>query len=301
MIKYRNYTDSDYEKIMDFLREIYTITGRQHCWLPQRWQYAEYNCNPLYMQRGWDNWKKYIRIWEENNKIVAIAHKETKYEVFLQIRPCYEFLASEMINFIENTVPLEKHDRKCELSVFVNDTKGFMDHILTQRGYIKDNKCRYYNVHTLNKVYTPKLSDGFRFVDGTQIKDQRARLLCCHLGFHSDDEPDKLPVKDFFLENAPTFRGELQLMTQNESGILCSYCTIWYDEKLKIGLFEPVCTRKNYRMHGIGKAMIIEGFRRLKEIGAEKAYVGCSEELRKFYNSAGFITYDSDYPWKKSF
>ena len=45
-----------------------------------------------------DYWKKYIRIWEENYKIVAIAHKETKYEVFLQIRPDYEFLADEMLD-----------------------------------------------------------------------------------------------------------------------------------------------------------------------------------------------------------
>lgn len=59
MIKNRCFIDSDYEKIMDFLREIYIQTGKQHCWLPQRWEYAEYNCNPLYVQRGWDDWKKY--------------------------------------------------------------------------------------------------------------------------------------------------------------------------------------------------------------------------------------------------
>jgi hypothetical protein len=301
LIESRYYKVGDYEKIMDFLREIYIQTGKQHCWLPQRWEYAEFNCNPLYVQRGWDDWTKYIQIWEENDKILAVAHKETKYEVFLQIRPGYEFLADEMLNFIENTVPLEKHGNQCELNLFTDDTKYWMEDILLQRGYIKNDKCSYYNVQDLNKIYVPILPDNFQFVDGNDIKDQKSRLLCCHLGFHPDDEPDRLPVKDFYMEHAPSFRPELQIMTQDDNGNLCSYCVIWYDEKLKIGLFEPVCTRIDYRMRGIGKAMLTEGLRRLKEIGAEKAYVGCSDSLRTFYNSTGFITYASNYTWKKKF
>jgi nitrogen regulatory protein PII/ribosomal protein S18 acetylase RimI-like enzyme len=156
-------------------------------------------------------------------------------------------------------------------------------------------------VQDLNKTYVPILPDNFQFVDGNDIKDQKSRLLCCHLGFHPDDEPDRLPVKDFYMEHAPSFRPELQIMTQDDNGNLCSYCVIWYDEKLKIGLFEPVCTRIDYRMRGIGKAMLTEGLRRLKEIGAEKAYVGCSDSLRTFYNSAGFTTYGSNHAWKKKF
>jgi GNAT superfamily N-acetyltransferase len=302
LIKNRGFISGDYEKIMDFFREIYVQTGKQHCWLPQRWEYAEYNCNPLYMERGWDDWKKYIHIWEEEDKIVAIAHKETKYEVFLQIRPDYEFLANEMINIIENTVPLEKHGNECELNLFINGSKSWIDNILVQRGYIKNDECSYYNVQNLNNVYIPILPDGLHIVDGNDIKDQKSRLLCCHLGFHSDDEPDRLPVKDFYMEYAPTYRADLQLMTQDNKANLCSYCMIWYDEKIKVGMFEPVCTRKDYRMRGIGKAMIIEGLRRLKEIGAEKAYVmSWGDNRRRFYNSTGFITYDTEYPWKKKF
>jgi mycothiol synthase len=303
LIENRGFIDGDYEKIMDFLREIYVQTGKEHCWLPQRWEYAEYNCNPLYIQRGWDDWKKYIRIWEEQDKIVAIAHKETKYEVFLQIRTGYEFLANEMLKFIESTVPLEKHgDEQVELKLFINETKRWLEDSLAQKGYIKNDECIYYNVQDLNKTYVPILPYGLQFVDGNDIKDQKARLLCCHLGFHPEDEPDRLPVKDFNMEYAPTFTPDLQLMMQDDKGNLCSYCVIWYDEKLRIGMFEPVCTRKDYRMRGIGKAMLTEGLRRLKEMGAEKAYVHSWGDGRcKFYNSAGFSTYYSDYPWKKKY
>lgn len=82
---------------------------------------------------------------------------------------------------------------------------------------------------------------------------------------HPDDEPDRLPVKDFYMEYAPTFKADLQLMVQDDKGNLCSYCMIWYSEELRIGMFEPVCTREDYRMRGIGKAMLTEGLRRLKK------------------------------------
>lgn len=303
MIESRSYVNSDYNMIMDFLREMYIQNDKEHCWLPQRWEYAEYNCNPIYVQRGWDDWKKYTRIWEENGKIAAIAHKETKYEVFLQIRPGYEFLSDKMLEYIESIVPLEKHgDGQVELNLFVNNSKRWIEDTLILRGYIKNNECSYYTMQYLNKTYVLVLPEGFKFVDGNDVKDKNTRFLCCHLGFHSDDEPDKLPAGDFYMENGPSFTHHLQLMTQDDKGNLCSYCTIWYDEKLRIGMFEPVCTRKNYRMLGLGKAMLIEGLRRLKEVGAEKASVHCwGEDILKFYSSAGFAAYDHDYPWKKKF
>ena len=65
-------------------------------------------------------------------------------------------------------------------------------------------------------------------------------------------------------------------------------------------MFEPVCTRKAYRKKGLGKAMIIEGLRRLKAMGAKKAYVeSYGEDRKSFYNKAGFITYDGDYAYRK--
>ncbi len=302
MIKDRKYQVSDYERIMDFLREMYLQTGKQHCWLPQRWEYAEYNCNSLYVNRGWEDWKNYIRIWEDNGKIVAIAHKESGYEVFMQIRPTYEFLADEMLDYLETTVPLERHGDECELWLYINDSKRWIEKKLINRGYFKNDECCYYNYQKLTGNFKPELPEGYRFVDGTEITDKKSRYLCCHLGFHPSDEPNILPSTDFNMEYAPMFNPKFEIMTQDKDGNLCSFCVVWYDDKLKIGMFEPVCTRINYRMKGLGKQMLIEGLRRLKDIGAEKAYVeSFGDSRRAFYNSAGFITYDSDYPWRKKF
>lgn len=159
----------------------------------------------------------------------------------------------------------------------------------------------YYYID-LSRDFNPKLPKEYKFVDGIDITNQSSRSLCCHLGFHPDDEPNTQPSTGFNMENAPMFNPKLEIMTQDKDGSLSSFCVVWYDEKLKIGMFEPVCTRVNYRKKGLGKQMIIEGLRRLKESGAEKAYVeSFGENRRRFYNKVGFITYDKDYPWRKEF
>ena len=300
MISNRRYVSDDYDTIMDFFREMFVLTGRQHCWLPQRWEYAEYNINPLFMSRGWKDWKEYIQIWEDNGKIVGIAHKEGGTDEFLQVRPNYEFLAAEMIEYLEAAIMREQHSPDYDLNLYVADSKPWLFNSLTACGYAKNDECSYYNYQNLDREYVPNLADGYRIVDGIDIADTNARARCCHLGFHPDDESATLPTMDFSMEHAPMFNPKLELMTQHEDGTLCSFCIIWYDAKLNIGMIEPVCTRINYRRQGLGRAMLIEGLRRLKEMGADKAYVeSYGDNRRMFYNSAGFITYDRDYPWKK--
>lgn len=302
MITNRPYEINDYGKIINFLREVYLITGNQRCWLPQRWEYAEYNCNDISVARGWQDWKDTIRIWEEESKIVGIAHKEMSYDLFLQIRPGYEFLATQMLDYLEKTMPKEKHDEKPALVVYINEDMLYLKEELLLRGYTEwENRC-YFNRINLDKTFEPNLPEGFSFVDGTEIKEQKQRQLCCHLGFHPEDEPNTLPDWGFRMESAPLFNPSLEIMTQDVSGNLSAFCMVWYDPLLKIGMFEPVCTRKAYQKKGLGKAMLLEGMRRLKALGAKKAYVeSYGKDLRKFYNSAGFITYDGDYTFRKEF
>lgn len=302
MINNRAYEIHDYEKIINFLREIYLKTGNQYCWLPQRWEYAEYNCNDIALTKGWRDWKETIRIWEDDNKIVGIAHKEMDYDVFLQIRPGYEFLAKEMLEYLEETIPEERNDEDPELVLFINEDMLYLEEMLIAKGYTKDKNRSYFNHLALEDGYKADLPEGFSFVDGTEVKDQKERQLCCHLGFHPEDEPKTLPEWGFSMESAPMFDPKLEIMTKDASGNLCSFCVVWYDSILNIGMFEPVCTRKAYRKKGLGKAMIIEGLRRLKAMGVKKAYVeSYGEDRKSFYNKAGFITYDGDYAFRKKF
>ena len=48
-------------------------------------------------------------------------------------------------------------------------------------------------------------------------------------------------------------------------------CIVWLDSDNKAGLFEPVACLPDYRRRGLSRAMVVEGLRRLKALGAESA------------------------------
>ena len=71
------------------------------------------------------------------------------------------------------------------------------------------------------------------------------------------------------------------------------YCICWFDPKSLTGLFEPLGTRQALRGRGLGKAVMHEGLRRLRGLGAHTALVTAthgSEPARSLYESVGFKT-----------
>ena len=87
------------------------------------------------------------------------------------------------------------------------------------------------------------------------------------------------------------YRPELDLVAVSDNGELASFGLCWYDEVNRVGEFEPVGTHPDYRGRGFGKALLLEGVRRLKDTGASACLVyppGASEPACRLYESAGF-------------
>ena len=82
------------------------------------------------------------------------------------------------------------------------------------------------------------------------------------------------------------------------NGEFASFCTVWFDDVNRTGAFEPVGTAPEHQRRGLGKAVMCEGLRRLKRMGATMAYVGSySPAAHAFYSSVGFTEYDLSFPW----
>src|SRR6056297_1697164 len=127
MVKSRLYQKEDYNKIMDFLSEMYKENKNQHCWLPARWEYAEHLVNPLYVERGHESWEPYIRIWEDEGKIVGISHPEDTNNAFIQIRPGYRDLEVEMIEWAEQKIkkPIGENNKQKKIVIWTNDSDNY--------------------------------------------------------------------------------------------------------------------------------------------------------------------------------
>jgi ribosomal protein S18 acetylase RimI-like enzyme len=111
--------------------------------------------------------------------------------------------------------------------------------------------------------------------------------------------PSKVTLEAYRrLRAAPIYRPELDLVAAAPDGAFASYCICWLDSANRTGELEPVGTRPAFRGRGIGKAVILEGLRRLKAYGARTAIVysvAGNEPSRKLYESAGFQVVNHEY------
>lgn len=80
------------------------------------------------------------------------------------------------------------------------------------------------------------------------------------------------------------------------NGEFAAFCGMFYEPMRRFAYVEPVATVPQYRRMGLGKAAVLEGIRRCKELGATVAYVG-SDQL--FYQSIGFRKVFNSECWVK--
>jgi mycothiol synthase len=93
------------------------------------------------------------------------------------------------------------------------------------------------------------------------------------------------------LRSLPGYLPELDIIAAVPDGTFASCCVCWLDPVNGRGLYEPVSTRPAFRRKGLGKAVMIEGLRRLKTLGAREAMVWTNagnEPAIKLYESVGF-------------
>ncbi|MGB8909691.1 MAG: GNAT family N-acetyltransferase [Candidatus Cybelea sp.] len=70
----------------------------------------------------------------------------------------------------------------------------------------------------------------------------------------------------------------LDLVAVDRSGEVAAFCSTWFDRVNRVGLFEPVGTCTRYRRMGLARALMSEGLRRLKQLGAISAVVRVRNE-----------------------
>jgi ribosomal protein S18 acetylase RimI-like enzyme len=72
-------------------------------------------------------------------------------------------------------------------------------------------------------------------------------------------------------------------------GRFAAYCLCWPDDENRVGEFEPVGVRSDFRRRGLGAAVCTFALQRLHEEGGRQAIVYCAtEQACALYESIGF-------------
>ena len=85
----------------------------------------------------------------------------------------------------------------------------------------------------------------------------------------------------------PHFDPRLSLTAIAPEGEKAAYCCLWYRPDTDYAYVEPICTVPRFRGRGIAGALLREGLRRVRSLGAKEAYV--ISDLG-FYEKLGFET-----------
>ncbi|PKO01314.1 MAG: GNAT family N-acetyltransferase [Chloroflexi bacterium HGW-Chloroflexi-4] len=301
----RKYQETpDYQRIRDFLQETYLLNDRREVnWNLNRWEYWQWHVNENVFHF---NLSAAVFIWEnEDGKIVAVLNPEGSGEAFLQIHPDYKTreLEIEMISIAETQFASTQPDGTQELTIWANEYDYERQDLFSRRGYVKQASSEYQRHRDMSHpIPEMRLPEGYTMKTVDAEKDLPARSWVSWKAFHADEPDEKYEGWDWYknVQRAPLYRSELDLVAIAPNGDYAAFVTIWYDEGTQTATLDPVGTHPDHQRKGLSKALIAEGLRRVKKLGATLCTVGSfSERAGALYASMGFTKYELSEPWMK--
>jgi len=309
----------DFLRIRDFLVETFSLYQRPFNWLIDHWNFCRYFALPVhsyYNSRHFSVptrphqsirdelplWEATIGIWEnERGQIVGVVNSENEEpgEAWIQIHPDYTFLYDEMVTYVEERLA-DRADGIGYVKLYVNSGSE-LEQIAAARGYRKLGYRHTHLEYAIHETSAPQLLEGFVIHSVPEEDDVDKRRMAKAIAFGAHYAPSSWPPASAFreMQQAPDYRKDLDLFIVAPNGDYVSFCTIWIDERNQYGVFEPVGTHAEYQGKGFGRALLMEGFRRMARYGARRSFMDSDNE---FYRKAGFMETPYTYsPWIKHF
>lgn len=232
---------------------------------------------------SWMN-KSYLhlnRLWLDGDKVVGFVFTEEPVtNIFFNLRPGYEELAEEMVEYAERNMPNFRNEQ--ELVLF-SGQKALVDAV-RKKGYV----TLYENMDLICDFRKTELNyplpEGFHFVD-PQKCDPVKLAICTWKGFNhkgafekwKEEEQGTLwnPAKAYngilssTIAPPPHATNEYNVIIANEQGEYVCFSGMWWVPENKLAYMEPLCTIPEYRKKGLAAAALAKHYSKLKPLGAE--------------------------------
>jgi mycothiol synthase len=302
--KYRN--EEDYWRIRNFLREVFHLNGLRHwSWHVGKLDYWRWHMIDTCQIS--DPVEDVVQIWENEGRIAAVLHPESRGEAFQQIHPGLRTpeLEEAMLDVAEEEMV---HPAWNKLWAFADSQDEMRQGILMRRGFVKVTRpnaveCQHRRRIESN-VEAVILPAGYSVRSLGEAAELPARSWASWRAFHPDEPDEDYEGWDWYhnIQRQPLYRRDLDLVVVAPDGTIASFCTIWYDDVTRTAIYTPVGTVPEYQQKGLGKAVMTEGLHRLQRMGAVKAFVnGFSPEANALYASVISDGVDRSEPWVKEF
>ncbi|WP_425448257.1 GNAT family N-acetyltransferase [Dethiothermospora halolimnae] len=291
-IKFRNYTEEagitdDYYKVRDFFIDLgYTeFTYARWDWMITHGYLDKASIGK-------------IGLWEDCGKLVGVATFDVGLgTAYCLTFPQYVHLKKEMLLYAK-----ENLFKDGKFGVVIQDTDLYFQDIAANLGFIPTTNKESDAIFYLDKTSTDySLPEGFKITTIKETYDLYQYYRVLWKGFDHElngegeftfsEEKEK---SGHIQMKRPNVDLDLKIAVVDPKGNFVSYCGMWYDKKIDYAVIEPVATDPDYRKLGLGKAAVLEGIRRVGELGAKKVLVGSSQQ---FYYSIGLRPFSTATEW----
>jgi ribosomal protein S18 acetylase RimI-like enzyme len=258
-----------------------------------------------------DDWARQIRLWEVDGDVVAYAwfHApgELDWHQRADLRPSIGAvivdgaLAWADGRAREATGPAGEH-APAALRTWAMDADARLGALLAARGFTAAPEPGYTQWYTrlADEPPTPILPPGYEIRNVRLPDDLEIRVEVHRAAF----APSRLTVAMYrALRSMPHYDPSRDLVAIAPDGSLAAFTLVWWDPIARMGEFEPVGTHPGHRGLGLARAVLHEGLRRLRELGAADAVVlsACDNVASEaLYASAGFAAVTRHRAWTRA-
>ncbi|MCX6044699.1 MAG: GNAT family N-acetyltransferase [Chloroflexi bacterium] len=287
--------EADYAQMRDLLRATYALTVPPlNCTIGDLdWRRSITN-DPELMRK--------VQLWFDPLGLLVAFVWPGKTQIDVMIRPNHRILEQDILERAEveyrQALASDATNRAFLYFSYTDDV--VRNTLLMERGYVRTDNYYPFHAQPLNHMPgVPTLPAGYTIRHVLDEADLPARVAVHRAAFH----PSRMTVeKHRQVMASPTYRPELDLIAVAPDGTFAAYTIVWLDEFNRMGIFEPVGCHPDHQRRGLAGAVMIEGMRRLYQLGATTAHVGAWREDSAgagLYRSLGFEVMGREYGWEK--
>ncbi len=293
--------DADFWRVRALLIETYPITPTDFNWDIRLWDGRRFHRDPAGAQ---SEPRLPACLWETaDGRLVAAVYDDGPGKVVLGLHPDYRHLEEEMVSWAEENLAPAGEDGSRRVGIYAHDYDSPRRRLLARRGYEPVDGTSVIRRLRFGERPLPKTPAVSGYVlrqtrAGDDSEHQRmADLLNAGFGrtFHTAAE------YRHFVEGSPSFRHDLNLVAEAPAGSFAAHVGLTYDEANRRAIVEPVVTHPEHRRRGLARALMLEGFRRVRALGATDVYVGTGDAVaaNELYEAVGFTEAYTGRTWRR--
>lgn len=294
--------DGDFWRMRDLAREVFLLNDRlERSWSLPRLDYWRWH----YIQTvGTEPMEQVTYLWETADGQLKATLHTIDSEAYLVVHPHLRSpeLEDEMFARAEQTISTTNPAGQRTLFALADEDDPLRREVLRARGYTHRDKPVYRWRRDLEEpVPEVKVAPGYSIRSMGDAREYRSRALASWHAFHPGESDDAFTGGDWLanLQSAPLYRRDLDIVAEAPGGGIVAFSTIWYDDLTRSAVCVLVGTAPDHQRLGLGKAVITEGLRRLRNMGGRRVFAnGFDPPASALYRSVLGTSYRAE-SWYK--